>query len=195
MNNQENKNLTIGISSFTPEEIKGFQANITQMGFQKALINLMRNNTKLATEINMISSGLKEQNPNGPSPLDTLDAAVNNLPREGGVAFVVAQYRGEKTVILKGNEGLVSAVLCEAMSESSQIENFLKSTMIVSDMTQSLMKASINGLSEFMSLVADDLKGASSMPEERKPFEVLFPPTGWPRKPKRPHYPHSDDEQ
>ena len=136
MNKQENKNTTTGISSFTLGEIKTFQANVTQMGFEKALIDLMQNNSKLATEINMISGGLKEQNPSGPSLLDELDQAINNLPIEGGVAFVIAQYRGKKTVRLRGNEAVLSAVLCDAMSDSSHIEEFLKATLLISEMTQ-----------------------------------------------------------
>lgn len=144
MNKQENKNTTNGISSITLGEIKTFQANVTQMGFEKALTLLMKDNSKLASEINMVSGGLKEQNPNGPTPVDVLDEAINNLPIEGGVAFVIAQYRGEKTVILKGNEGVLSAVLCDAMSDSSQIEDFLKRTMIVSEMSQSFRNVSIN---------------------------------------------------
>ncbi len=153
-------------------ELDSFNFTLKAAGFSAALTQLMKNNKTLATQINMVSAAFKEQDPNGPSPLDALTEAINNLPNGNSSALVVATFGDKLVARMKGNDDLILKSIAKTIIEQEDIKKVLEVSVIANHMFSSITDSIAHSFGRPMgarSNPLEDLMGA-----RRNPLEDLM---------------------
>lgn len=153
-------------------ELDSFNLTLKSVGFSTALTDLMKNNKALATQINMVSAAFKEQDPNGPSPLDALTEAINNLPNGNSGALVVATLDDKLVARMKGNDELIMKTIAKTMIEQKDIKKVLEVSVIANIMFSSITDGIANSIGASMGARRNPL--ADLMGARRNPLEDLL---------------------